>query len=189
MCSGVCVGGCSCYSNSTRLPIGPSGDSGTNGINGLNGTSILYAYNSNSGVGTPASTVETILGGFTIPADKFNPNSNEIEVYFYMEYTNNDQVDLKIKLGGLTIYTEAVIGASDYKAIYKLKMNRISSTSQLWTLEKLVYTGSAIDGLINIQTSAADETVSNTFQITAQNTTPIANQLKLKKLIAYNYLS
>ncbi len=193
-----CLGGCSCTSNSSVLPIGPTGatgsngTNGTNGENGLNGTSVIAAYNNQTGVSTGAGVTEEILFSATIPADTWASLGNEVELYAYMVYGENDPVTLKFKLGGLTRYTIVEQQVEDARIIYRIKMSKDAANSQFWTIEKLIYgtvspailIGSCI---IDTTNSTAVTASSNIFEITGQNSSVGANQLVLYKATLYKY--
>ena len=127
MCTTCGMGGCSCIGNSSILPIGPTGATGETGAqgdpgtNGLNGTTVIDGYTSATGISTPNSLVETSLFLATIPANTLLGTNDEIELYSYFEYNNNDSVDITFKLGGLSIYTYAQINAENEKFTFKIK--------------------------------------------------------------------
>jgi hypothetical protein len=191
-----CTGGCSC--NSVALPIGPTGPAGTNGINGtngengLNGTSVIAVYNDQTGITTGSGTSEESLFLATIPADTWASLGNEVELYAYMNYQDNDIVTIRFKLGGLTKFTYVQQGAEGEKIIFRIKMSKDAADSQFWTIEKLAYgtTSSALligSCLIHTASSTAVTASSNAFQITGQNTSIGAGQLTLYKAILYKY--
>lgn len=193
-----CVGGCSCTSNSSVLPIGPTGatgangTNGTNGENGLNGTSVIAAYNNQTGVSTGAGVTEEILFSATIPADTWASLGNEVELYAYMVYGENDPVTLKFKLGGLVRYTIVEQQVEDSRIIYRIKMSKDAANSQFWTIEKLIYgitTPAMLIGscIIDTTNSTAVTASNNVFEITGQNSAIGANQLVLYKATLYKY--
>lgn len=169
-------------------PAGTNGTNGTNGVNGVNGTTILASYNSTTGVGTPAGLIETTLFTYNIPANTLSANNSELELYAYYEYINNDPVTLRIKLGS-KVFTLSVADADDDLRILKIKISRISTTSQIWVIENLISTGTGgnIIGVINVDTSTVDLSTILSFEITAQNTVNGAGQLMLKKATLYKY--
>lgn len=193
-----CVGGCSCTSNSSVLPIGPTGAAGTNGTNGtngedgLNGTSVIAAYNNQTGVTTGSGVTEESLFSATIPSNTWASTGNEVELYSYMVYNDNDIVTIKFKLGGLTRYTDTIQEAEPCRVIYKIKMSKDAANSQYWTIEKSVYgttTTSLLVAsyLIDTTNSTAVTASNNTFEITGQNSVIGANQLTLYKATLYKY--
>lgn len=167
---------------------GPQGPPGNTPDDGANGTTILSAYNSVTGVGTPASLTETTLFTYNVPANTLNTNGDELEAYIYFEYTSNDAATLRIKFGSKIIPITAS-GVDDYIYIIKLKVSRISANSQFWTLEYL--TKSAINltatTFIGIDTSTLDLTTILAFEISGENSVATANALKLKKTVLYKY--
>jgi len=191
-----CTTSCSC--NSTALPIGPTGETGangtngTNGENGLNGTSVIAAYNDQTGISTGAGTTEESLFSATIPANTWSSLGDEVELYAYMVYGENDPVTIKFKLGGLTRYTVVEQQVEDSRIIYRIKMSKDAANSQFWTIEKLIYgtvTPAIIIGscVIDTTNSTATTASNNTFEITGQNTAIGANQLVLYKATLYKY--
>jgi len=191
-----CTTSCSC--NSTALPIGPTGDTGnngtngTNGENGLNGTSVIAAYNNQTGVSTGAGVTEESLFSATIPADTWSSLGDEVELYSYMVYNDNDIVTLKFKLGSLTRYTHTIQEIEPAKIIFRIKMSKDAANSQFWTIEKLIYgttTPAILIGscIIDTTNSTAVTASSNTFEITGQNSAIGANQLTLYKATLYKY--
>lgn len=196
MCS--CSGGCSCSSNSTILPIGPTGPTGATGAtgasgsNGTNGTTIIANYTSATGVTQPVNTVETSLSSLTIPANTISTNGDEIESYVYITGTAGSagtSVTLRFKLGGLTILTTSVNTDTILNfLLFKTKITRTSAGNQLWTIDKVSVTSTPtyITTLASVA-SAMDETISNTFQVTAQGSGAGCGQLTLFKSTLYKY--
>lgn len=190
-----CVGGCSCTSNSSILPIGPTGATGATGANGAagaNGTSVIAAYNNQTGVTTGSGVTEESLFSATIPSNTWASTGNEVELYSYMVYNDNDTVTIKFKLGGLTKYTDTIQEVEPCRVIYKIKMSKDAANSQYWTIEKSVY-GTTTTGLliasyiIDTTNSTAVTASNNTFEITGQNSVIGANQLTLYKATLYKY--
>ena len=161
---------------------------GAPGANGQNGTTILSTYNSVTGTGTPASLIETTLFTYIMPANTLGTNGDELELYAYYEYFNNDPVTLRVKLGS-KIVSFTVSDASDDYRILKIKISRISATSQLWSIEELIRTSGegAVTGSIRVDSSTVDLTTILAFEITGQNTASGAGQLMLKKATLYKY--
>ena len=169
-------------------PAGADGAPGFAGINGTDGTTILATYNSLTGVGTPASLVETILFTTNLPANTLGTNGDELEVYTYIEYFNNDAVTLRFKLGSKTVSFN-VVDAADDTRIFKIKISRISATSQLWTIEEIIRASGegAVLGIITTDSSTVDLATILAFEITGQNTIATAGQIMLKKTTLYKY--
>lgn len=190
-----CVGGCSCTSNSSVLPIGPTGEPGINGINGTNGTngtSILNTYNDITGVSSPATAVETPLYTFTTTANTLNAVGDEIECYTRINVAAGiaaSSVGFRFKLGGLSIYTDTIDSdLIDTTLFYRIKISKISNTSQLWTVEKIALdTTPATDIDFPIFTSNVNTTTTNVFQITAQGSGVGAGVATLFKATLYKY--
>ena len=180
--------------NGLTIPIGPQGPQGiqglpgTNGTNGTNGTTILSTYNSTTGVGTPSGLTETTLFTYNMPANTLAINGDELELYAYYEYFNNDLVTLRVKLGAKIVSFTIANVEDDYR-ILKIKISRISSTSQLWTIEELIRISGEgnIIGSITIDSSTEDLTTVLNFAITGQNAAFGAGQLLLKKATLYKY--
>ena len=188
--------------NEITIPIGPTGPAGTNGTNGVkgdtgltgangqNGTTILSTYNSLTGIGTTANLIETSFFNYNLPANTLNSNGDELEAYVYFTYSANDVTTLRVKLGA-KIVVITVAAAENTVNFLKVKISRISSTSQLWTLEQV-----SIDALgaksitqIAVDSSTVDLTTILAFEITGKNDVVItANQLMLKKATLYKYL-
>lgn len=167
---------------------GPAGIDGTNGTNGTNGTTILSTYNSTTGVGTPSGLTETTLFTYNMPANTLTINGDELELYAYYEYSQNDPVTLRIKLGAKIVSFTVADAENDYR-ILKIKISRISSNSQLWTIEESIRQAGegTVIGSIRVDSSTVDLTTILAFEITAQNTATNANQLLLKKATLYKY--
>lgn len=168
---------------------GVKGDTGLPGPNGQNGVAILASYNNLTGVGTDADLFEKTLSSYTLNANELDTNNDELEVYVYYAYTANDATTLRIKLG-VKIITIPVTGAENTLNFLKIKMSRISSTSQLWTVEQTTINalGAMSISLISVDSSALDLTLSQAFEVTGQNNvSATANQLVLRKCSIYKY--
>jgi len=166
---------------------GDTGLTGANGQNGTNGTTILATYNNITGVGTPASLVETTLFTYTMPANTLANNGDELELFTYYEYTSATLVSLRIKLGS-KIISYSLSDSNNFTETLKIKISRISTNSQLWTIER-GNTGHSINPPVvySINTSIVDLSTILLFEITGQNTVTTANQLVLKKATLYKY--
>lgn len=196
MCS--CTGGCSCTTNSTRLPIGPTGATGATGAagaagaNGSSGTTVIIGYTNATGVTQPASAVETSLYLETIPANTILGNNDELEIYIYLEATSGAGATtstIRLKLGGLTIVTDAISTATITNTLlYKIRMTRTALGAQLWTYERLLNSSTpALSSTILKVATAMDETINNDFQVTAQGSGATAGQFTLYKATIYKY--
>lgn len=205
-----CTDDCSCDGDAPSLvtglgglvgPAGPAGaqgapgangSDGANGANGANGTTILDTYNDITGVTSPSSAVETPLYTFTTLANTLDAVGDEIEAYTRINVAAGiaaTTVGIRFKLGGLSIYTDTVNTAlNDSILLYKIKISKISNTSQLWTIERIDSdTISSITTDIITLSSAADTTTTNVFQVTAQGSGVGAGQATLYKTTLYKY--
>lgn len=187
--------------NEITIPTGPTGAAGTNGTNGVkgdtgltgangqDGTSIVNTYNSLSGVGTTADLVETTLYTYNIPANTLATNGDELEAYVYYLYNANDSTTFRIKLGSKVVpYTK--LGSENLGFFLKIKISRISQTSQLWNIEETSINalGVKIISTMDINSSTVDLGTILAFEVTGQNNTvTTANQLVLKKATLYKY--
>lgn len=196
--------------NEIKIPVGPQGTPGTNGTNGTNGTdgvkgdtgltgangqngtTILATYNSLTGIGTTPDLSETLFFSYSIPANTLVTNGDELELYCnYSFYSVDNNVPLRIKFGSkiLTLNNNALQSTSGFRVV-KIKISRISNTSQLWVIEQLARPSSGIcqiDFLFN-ETSTLDLSTILNFEITGQNVSSILpNQLLLKKATLYKY--
>jgi len=193
-----CVGGCSCTSNSSVLPIGPTGATGATGAagaagaNGSNGTTVILDYTNATGVQQPSSAVENSLFLETIPANTILGNSDELEIYIYLESNAGigaTTSTIRLKLGGLTIVTDAISTAIlTNTLLYKIKITRTALGAQLWTYERLLNASTpSLANTIHRVTTAMDETIPNDFQVTAQGSGVGAEQFTLYKCSIYKY--
>lgn len=187
--------------NEITIPTGPKGDPGTNGTNGVkgdtgltgangqDGTSIVNTYNSLSGVGTTADLVETTLYTYNIPANTLSANGDELEAYIYYLYNENDSTTVRIKLGSKIIpYNK--ISVENLGFFLKIKISRISQTSQLWNIEETSINalGVKLISTMAVDSSTVDLGTILAFEITGQNNTVTTiNQLVLKKATLYKY--
>lgn len=170
-------------------PQGPAGTNGSNGLPGADGTTVIGPYNDLTGVGTDADLLEKILYTYTLGAGELDTNGDELEAYIYYAYTANDATTLRIKLG-VKIITIPVVAAENTLNFLKIKISRVSSTSQLWTIEQTTIDGlGAISiSLMAVDSSTLDLTLAYTFEVTGQNdVSATANQLVLRKCSLYKY--
>lgn len=166
----------------TNKKVSPAGKKGVDGINPV---SILYAYNNLTGVGNSAAVGEDTLGSYTIPASELDVNNDELDFYIFYDYFENERVTIRLKLGGSTIYTYNEIGALNTNNTLKIKVARISNTSQIWTIEKFSSDLTKISSSLFVDDTSSAATLTNTnlFEITADNLSLGANQVVLKKLV------
>jgi hypothetical protein len=162
---------------------------GEDGDDGVDGTLILATYNDLTGVGNQTTVGEDVLFTHIIPANTLVANGDELEIFTYIEYSNNDSVDLIFRLGVGNEYVHNVISADDETRIIKIKVSRITATSQLWTIEALVnnaLSGEAVQTL-TITNTTFNLNGASTFEIIANNAAPGANQVVLKKATLYRH--
>lgn len=166
----------------TNSKVSPAG---IKGIDGVSGSSILYAYNDLTGTGNDAGTGESTLGSYTVLADELDVNGDQLDIDIYYTYTNNDEVTMRIKFGGSTIFTWTEYGSSDLKVSLAVRISRISSSSQ-----QFVITRQASDsvkqyyhGFVNQAAGTATLSNTNLFSITADNVVVGANQVVLNQLV------
>lgn len=170
-------------------PAGADGAPGFAGINGTDGTTILSTYNSLIGVGTPNGLTETTLFTYNVPSNTLNTNGDELELYSNFLYTDNDTVTIRFKFGS-KILTYTIQTAYGVILSFKIKIARISSTSQLITIERIDYINSVTPlGIITLLTdsSTVDLATILAFEISAQNSALGSNQVILKKATLYKY--
>ena len=166
----------------TNKKVSPAGKKG---MDSSNTASIIYAYNNLTGVGNSAAVGEDTLGSYTILASELDVNNDELDFYIFYDYFENERVTIRLKLGGSTIYTYNEVGALDTNNTLKIKVARISNTSQIWTIEKFSSDLTKISSYLFVDdtSSAATLTNANLFEITADNLSIGANQVVLKKLV------
>lgn len=195
---------CDCSNcDELNIPIGPTGATGATGSTGLtgsagadgvDGTTVVVTYNNITGSGTPASLVETTLLTTSVPANTLNSNGDELEAYIFFDATlTGDDTTLRVKFGGktLVVANPGTLFAGTTLKILKIKISRINSTSQLWTIETISPFGlGTFNSGLSIDSSTEDLTTNLTFEITGQNDiAPTANQLILYKATLYKYLA
>lgn len=157
------------------------------GPTGISGTTILCAYNNLTGTGNTSSTSdEEVVFSCSLAANTLISAGDELELFMYLTYNDNDPVDLKVKLDGSNLYTFTISDSDPSIRFIRIKIARISTTSQLWTIEQKSITS----GTIYEQTMAVSNTTANlanalTFQVTMDNAAIGANQLILKKAVLY----
>lgn len=188
--------------NEITIPTGPpgadgadgaagvKGDTGLTGANGQNGTTIEDTYNSLTGIGTTADLIETSFYSYNVPANTLGTNGDELEAYIYYAYNATNSTTLRIKFGS-KIVTLNKTNAQNLGFFLKIKICRISQTSQLWNIEEtsIDALGTKIISTMNIDSSTVDLATILAFEVTGQNnTTTTANQLVLKKATLYKYL-
>lgn len=163
---------------------------GTDGTNGVDGVSILYSYVSTTGTGNDNAIGESTLGSYTVLAGEVGNDGDELEFNIHYEYSNNDQVTIRLKFGGSTFYTYDEIASEDTKNKLKLIMSRITRTSQLWTIERQGVFTSLVTGFTfgeDNTSTTVDLANANLFEITGDNLALGANQVVLKKLVIKKY--
>ena len=164
---------------------GPAGSNGSNGTNGTDGTTILATYNSSTGVGTPASLLETTLFTYTMPANTLSTNGSELELYFLIDCTTSASVTYRVKLGS-KIYTFFKISSTDDIREIRIKIARNSLTAQVWSLRQDITT--VTQPFLAMDTSTVDLSTILNIEFSAENTSAsTANTLVLKKATIYKY--
>jgi len=171
--------------NGTNGTNGVKGDTGLTGANGQNGTTILATYNNITGVGTPASLVETTLFTYTMPANTLSTDGSELELFFIIDCTTAAAVTYRVKLGS-KIYTFFKISSVDDTREIRIKIARTSVTSQVWSLRQDITT--VTQSFIQMDTSTVDLSTILNIEFSAENTSAsTANTLVLKKATIYKY--
>lgn len=157
------------------------------GPQGISGHFILCAYNDLTGVGnTDASDDEDLLFECNIPANTLASYGDELELFLYLDYNDNDTLDLNIKLSDTELYTFLISDSDPSIRFIKIRIARISATSQMWTIEQDANTLSSFYTVTMENYSTTFDLGTNmTFQITANNNALGANQLVLKKAVLY----
>jgi len=165
---------------------GTPGSAGTPGENGLDGRIILAAYNSSDGIGNDSPIGTTNVFSHIIPANTLSANGEELEVFIYTDYNDNDPVDMDIKLSATDKYTYTIQNSNSDLRFIKVRIARISQTSQLWTFEAVRkdVLGKVIDELDAIVT-AFDLATPSTFEIDLTNSAIGASQVVLRKCVLY----
>lgn len=171
-------------------PGGIVGLMGNNGSNGTSGTTILATYNNISGNALSANLLETTLFTTNLPANTLGTNGDEMELFMYSTYNSATDVTLRIKLGAKIVTINYGAALPDViQSFFKIKISRISQTSQSWMIEELStdVTGAKYVRNIIADSSAVDLATILTFEITAQNAVATANTFLLYKSTLYKY--
>lgn len=164
----------------------PKGD---DGVNGTNGTSILCSGNRLT-VTSGSGTTETSLFTCSIPANSFETNGDQIEIFTYFRYVSTDPIDITFKLGGVVMYTFTQEAASEEKFTIRIKLAKVNDLdAQFGSIEKIGYilSGSVPTTFIDEVGTSIDPTIANTLEITATNSVAGANQLRLRQVTTYLY--
>ena len=199
-----CCGGCErvvITKQGERGYPGPAGPKGANGVNGAvgpqgeqgaagepGGSALLAGYNDLTGIGNTSPIDETVLFTHVVPANTLFSAGDELEVYVYIDYTDNDQVDLAFKLSATEKYTESIQNAISDSRIIKIKISRIDQNNQLWVIESLIAdaTSNRVQTINRVATTF-DLSTASTFEITASNVALGANQVSMKKASLYRH--
>lgn len=170
----------------TNSKVSPAGSPGIQGINGNDGKYILYNYSNNTGIGTTADLIETILASYILPANTLSVDYDEIEVDAYVLYINPDSILMRFKIAGVTLFSEPYFNDSASTIRLNFKLVRLGSSSQFFISQGLAQ-ASTIPGIINQDSPATiDLTINNLIEFTGTNLdTGVANQLTLKKFTVY----
>lgn len=171
----------------TNRKVSPAGKKGEDGSTG---EIILDSYVNTTGVGNDAAAGESTLRTYTLLANELTANGDYLDIDAYFTYNKQalartNVMIMRLKLGGSTIFTWEELSAIDLNISLNIKISRISSTSQLWVINKNTSDSSYLysNVLVGEPTSAADLTVNNDFLITADNGLATANQIILKKCV------
>lgn len=153
---------------------------------GRSGTYILCAYNNLTGIGNDSPVDEDTLFTCELEANTLISSGDELELYAYIDYTDNDPVDFKVSLGGSNAYTFSIVDSDSSKRFFEIKIARISAISQLWTIKQLgVTAGTEVIYTLDTTSTTANLANALTFSITASNSALGANQVVLKKAVLY----
>lgn len=155
------------------------------GPQGISGHFILCAYNNLTGVGNDSVVDEDTLFTCNLEANTLVSSGDELELFLFLEYTDNDIVNLNIKLDATNVYQLAIQDSSPATLFIKIKIARISATSQLWTIEEFRNNGVNSINTMTTYTTTFDLGTSTTFEVSAENLALGANQLVLKKAVLY----
>lgn len=155
------------------------------GPQGISGHFILCAYNNLTGVGNTNPIGDDVLYECALAANTLTSSGDELELFLFLEYIDNDIVNLNLKLDGTNIYQLAIQDSSAASIFLKVKIARISASSQLWTIEELRNNGANSINTLATYTTTFNLGTSTTFQVTAENLALGANQLVLKKAVFY----
>lgn len=176
--------------NPTNGTNGTNGTDGIDGTDGVDGSSIIATYNDLVGIGNDTDPDPTYtLFSEALPSTSLSTDGDEIEVFAVVEYSENDPVNLIFRLSPTESYTMSISSASDEVIFIKIRISRISQTSQLWTIESIhnptalaIYTST-----LTTTSTTFDLQTSPTFEIIVDNTVAGANQVVLKKATIYEF--
>lgn len=155
------------------------------GPRGISGHFILCAYNDLTGVGNTNPIDETIAFECALDANTLVSSGDELELFAFLEYADNDIVNINVKLDGTNIYVLAIQDINPSTVFVKIKIARISASSQLWTIEHVSNSGTPAINTVETYTTTFNLGTSTTFQIGLENLALGANQLILKKAVLY----
>jgi len=164
---------------------GPTGLTGAAGI----GRYILGAYNDTTGIGnSDAIGDETLLFRQDIVGNTLSNNGDELELFIHTEYFASDTVDIIFDMNAANRYSYSYQNANNDIRFIKIKIARINSASQLWTIEDVTKT--LVGPVFSITTIATftttyDLTTPMSFEIFADNLVLGADQVVLKKAVMY----
>lgn len=174
--------------NITNGTAGIDGTNGTDGIDGTNGSSILGAYNSATGIGNAAGLGLTTFFSAPLLANTLSTDGDELEVFAYIEYQENDPVDLIFSLASGETFTYNVANSESDVRFIKIKIARIDQNNQMWSIEALVKNALSLKAVerVDIAYTTFDLSTATTFEILADNINLAgANALRLKKAVLY----
>jgi hypothetical protein len=152
---------------------------------------ILSSYNSQTGAGNTGATLNAIID--SVPGNTLGIDGEEFEIDLYLEYNENDPVDLEVGIGTGAVWTRTIIDAEDCKIFIKITIARIDQNNQLWTITE---TRENVLGTRNISEmevlyTTKDLFLTENFTVTLVNTGGVAaiNALTLHRAVLYkNYI-
>lgn len=169
----------------TNKKVSPAGKKGTDGTTGINGTSIIYGYNNKTGVGNDNGVGESTLASYTVVANELDVNNDQLDMDVYYTYTSPNEVVMRVKFGGATIFQYIEQNSNSLKVNLSIRVSRIDNTNQQWVIVKQSSDNTTLffNGTVRYNSSAATLSNPNLFEITADNLIAGANQVTLNQLV------
>lgn len=150
---------------------------------------ILNSILSAVGIGNGASIGTTIISTLSLAANYLNNNGDELEFDVVGKYTNNDSLNLIIKVNTVAVFTKNIGNSVDTIIRMSGKISRIASSSQVLTVQynEDSLAGSTANGLASqhIVPLTIDLTAVNSITFEVQNLASGANQFKVFKFTNY----
>src|SRR3990167_3028196 len=167
----------------TNKKVSPAGKRGTDGSAGTNGTTILYGYNNKTGTGNDNGVGESTLGSYTVLANELDVNNDQLDMDVYYTYTNPNEVVMRVKFGGATVFTYTEQNSNNLKCNLSIRVSRIDGTNQQWVLVRQVSdaSGTYYSGFVRYNSTTATLSNNNLFEITADNLIAGADQVLLNQ--------